>query len=67
MLMLCVEIDVEDARCVGSRLIALNEYMDVSAGIHIDVLGCGLDVFEALGRAAFGSARQLFLPLIADD
>ena len=37
--MLCVEVDVKDARCVGCRLIALNEYMVVSAGIHIDVLG----------------------------
>ena len=36
--MLCVEVDVKDARCVGCRLIALNEYMDVSVGIHIDVL-----------------------------
>lgn len=65
--MLCVEVDVKDARCVGCRLIALNEYMVVSAGIHIDVLGRGLELFEALGPPFFGSARQLFLPLIADE
>ena len=59
--MLCVEVDVKDARCVGSRLIALNEYMDVSVGIHIDVLGRGLELFEALGRAVFRLSEAVVL------
>ena len=61
MLMLCVEVDVEDARCVGSRLIALNEYMDVSVGIHIDVLGRGFELFEVLGRAVFRLSEAVVL------
>ena len=61
MLMLCVEVDVEDARCVGSRLIALNEYMVVSVGIHIDVLGHGLELFEVLGRAVFRLSEAVVL------
>lgn len=59
--MLCVEIDVEDVRCAGCRLIALNEYMVVSVGIHIDVLGRGLEVFEALGRAVFRLGEAVVL------
>lgn len=59
--MLCVEVDVKDARCVGSRLIALNEYMVVSVGIHIDVLGRGLELFEALGRAVFRLSEAVVL------
>ena len=51
--MLCVEVDVEDPLRIGCGLIALNEYMNVSVGIHLDVLGRGLELFEVLGRAVF--------------
>ena len=58
---LCVEVDVEDARRIGGGLIALNEYMVVSAGIHIDVLGRGLELFEVLGRAVFRLSEAVVL------
>ena len=48
---LCVEVDVEDTRRIGGGLIALNEYVDVAVGIHVDVLGRRLKRLISLGSA----------------
>ena len=49
--MLCVEVDVEDACRIGGGFIALNEYVDVAVGIHVDVLGHRLKRLISLGSA----------------
>ena len=49
-------IDVLMVHHVGEH-----EYMVVSVGIHIDVLGRGLELFEALGRAVFRLSEAVVL------